>query len=148
MDGSGEQQVLCPFPHHTAHNLTYLENTPSAHVNMDKRLFHCKACGVGLNEKQFVERILGCDGNSATKILKVCEDAQSLFLWDETNQLSEEGKQLCKSFGISEQVAQELHIATPKGQPQSLVFPVPVYGQLMAARVYTPGGKPQVRSRA
>ena len=147
-DGSGEQQVLCPFPHHTAHNLTYLENTPSAHVNMDKRLFHCKACGTGLNEKQFVQRILGCDGNSATKILKACEDAQSLFLWDETNSLSTEGKQLCEQFGITEQVAQELHLATPKGQPHSLVFPVPVYGQLMDARVYTPGGKPKVRSRA
>jgi len=127
-DGSGEQQVLCPFPHHTAHNLTYLENTPSAHVNMDKRLFHCKACGTGLNEKQFVQRILGCDGNSATKILKACEDAQSLFLWDETNSLSTEGKQLCEQFGITEQVAQELHLATPKGQPHSLVFPVPYMG--------------------
>ena len=147
-EGGGEHQVLCPFPHHTAHNLTYLENTPSAHVNMDKRLFHCKACGTGLNEKQFVEKILGCDSNSATKILKTCETAQSLFLWDETNTLDTTGAALCAQFGITEDVAKELHLATPHGQPNSLAFPVPIYGQLMDVRVYTPGGKPKVRSRA
>ena len=147
-DPDGEHQVPCPFPHHTANGIAYFESNPSAHVNMEKRLFHCKACGTGLNEKTFVQRIFGCDNNSAAKILKVCEDTEDLYSWLQNNKLSAAGVDMCNKFGISETVANELHICTPPGLDNALAFPVAIYGQLWDVRTYAPGTKPKVKSKA
>ena len=146
-DPDGEHQVCCPFPHNTANGIAYFETNPSAHVNMEKRLFHCKACGTGLNERTFVQKVFGCDNNSAAKILKTCEDPEYLYHWLEENKLSAAGYDLCNKFGISKTVAEELHLATPTGMDNSLAFPVSIYGQLWDVRTYTPGGKPKVKSR-
>ena len=67
-DLSKEQAVLCPFPHKTDSGETYLENRPSAHVNTTEKLFHCKACGRGFNETQFIEEVFGCDYITAKKV--------------------------------------------------------------------------------
>ena len=37
-----EVAVCCPFTHHTESGMPYLENNPSAHVNTENGLFHCK----------------------------------------------------------------------------------------------------------
>ena len=41
-----EVNVACPFTHHTINGIPYLEANPSAHINTQERVFHCKACGV------------------------------------------------------------------------------------------------------
>ena len=55
-----ETAVCCPFPHHTNSGLEYQETNPSAHINLDKGLFHCKVCDKGLSETAFISELLGC----------------------------------------------------------------------------------------
>jgi hypothetical protein len=143
-----DQPVCCPFPHTTTNGLQYYEHRPSAHVNTEKHVFHCKACGLGYSEAQFIEHILGCSTLDSIRIQKAFESAESLYTWTETRKLSEAGLQLAESLGISKAIAEELHIASPTGQENSLQFPVFYYDQLMDIRTYTPGDDPKVRSRA
>lgn len=144
----GEQVVICPFEHHTASGLTYHENNPSAHVNTEKQVFHCKACGTGLSEAQFIERILCCTPADALRILKTFENADSKISWIETRHLEEETKLLANSLGIADNILTELNVTTPIGQPRSMQFPVFLYDQLMDIKTYTPGGNPKYRSRS
>lgn len=144
---SGEHQVLCPFPHKTGPNgLQYFENTPSAHVNMEKHLFHCKACGTGVNEKQFIQKVLGCTPASAAKILKACETTETLYTWSQ-NKLLPETRLLAHSLGISDDVLEELNIKSVLNKPLALEFPVLLYDQVVDIRTYTPGGHPKCKSK-
>ena len=65
---ASEVAVCCPFEHHTQTGIPYHETNPSAHVNTQDRVFHCKACGTGCNEVQFIEQILGCNFIGAKKL--------------------------------------------------------------------------------
>ena len=68
-----ETAVCCPFPHHTESGIAYLETRPSAHINLDKGLFHCKVCDKGLSTVAFIATIYGCSYESAAKINKAFE---------------------------------------------------------------------------
>jgi hypothetical protein len=50
---SGEVAVACPFPHTTENGKRYYETNPSAHINVEKGLFHCKVCGEKHSEASF-----------------------------------------------------------------------------------------------
>ena len=63
-----ETAVCCPFPHHTESGLEYYESNPSAHINIDKGLFHCKVCGEGLSEVGFIAKVLGTTFEKATEL--------------------------------------------------------------------------------
>ena len=52
-----ETAVCCPFPHHTESGVEYQETIPSAHINLDKGVFHCKVCEKGLSEVSFISEI-------------------------------------------------------------------------------------------
>ena len=143
-----EQAVCCPFPHSTGGNMTYLETRPSAHVNTSKQVFHCKVCGKGYSESQFICRVLGCSAVDALRILKNFAHAENLFTWKQTRTLTDKGKEVAKQFKISDAVLEELHIATPSGRDESLMFPVFLHGQLMDIRTYTPNGSPKIKSRS
>jgi hypothetical protein len=142
-----EQAVCCPFEHGEG-QFVYHENHPSAHVNTEKHVFHCKACGKGLNETQFIEQILHCSAVDAIRILKYFETADSRFEWKETRKLSHTGKELALNLGISEEVIAELDLATPIGKDNALQFPVFLYNQLLDIRTYTPTERPKVKSRS
>lgn len=145
---NGEQQVCCPFPHKTpTAQLEYFETRPSAHVNTLKHLFHCKACGRGYNEEQFIENILGCSNVDAVKVLKCFEAGEDNICWLQNRHLSDAGKQLAKQLGIQEEVATQLQLATPTGAEGSLMFPVVAYDTVIDIRTYTPGGDPKVKSK-
>lgn len=146
-DSHSEQQVPCPFEHHTASGQPYMESNPSAHVNTEKSVFHCKACGTGYSELQFLEKILGCTPTNAVRILKAFDHAETRATWTQSKELSAEGLDLGKQLGISEEVLTALQIATPHGTNESLQFPVFLYDQLMDIRTYNPGSKPKMRSR-
>lgn len=144
-DISGEHAVLCPFPHHTSNNIAYYENRPSAHVNLDKGLFHCKSCGAGFNETSFIQEVLGCDIATALRLVEIFKNDEELYTWEQYTKLTEAGLNRIKSFGISEKVARELHMITTESL--SIQTPVFIYNHLIDIRTYNPGGDPKVTSR-
>lgn len=148
-DLSKEQAVLCPFPHKTDSGETYLENRPSAHVNTTEKLFHCKACGRGFNETQFIEEVFGCDYITAKKVQMAFMTEETIEDWDLTTEISKETASRARSLGISDTVIESLKIRTPNNMTERnvIAFPVEMYGALLDIRKYNPGAQPKVRSR-
>lgn len=144
-DVSSETNVCCPFPHSFGH----YESHPSAHFKTDDQgtVFNCKTCGASHNDVTFAEAILGCSPKYAHKIALRCKDCQSIYEWRLSTPLSEGGRKLANSFGISNEVIKELDIQEPMGlEGQALCFPVTLYDNIVDVRTYTPGGSPKVKS--
>lgn len=146
-EGSGEHQVCCPFDHHTPNGIPYKETRPSAHVNCEKKVFHCMACGAGYSEAQFIQRILGCSYMDAKRLQRCFNTIEDYTMWKTETNLSEATKQRAMSFGITETVIEELDIATPTGAKDIISFPVFMYDHLVDVRNYDPGASPKVKSR-
>lgn len=149
LDNQREQPVLCPFPHKTDSGEPYLENRPSAHINTLDKLFHCKACGRGFNESQFIQEIFGCDYITAKKLQLAFNTEETIEEWDSTVTLSKETASRARSLGISDTVIEALKIKTPNyaSQQNLIAYPIEMYGALLDIRVYNPGGNPKIRSR-
>lgn len=131
-----ETAVCCPFPHSTESGYEYFETNPSAHINLDKGLFHCKVCDKGLSETSFIAEVLGCSYESAVKIAKMFTTKEDEFSWDNNTELTDEIKQKCLDLGISESVIEELKIRTEFGD--EIAFPVIMYGKVVDVRSYRP----------
>ena len=141
-----ETAVCCPFPHHTASGIEYNETNPSAHINLDKGLFHCKVCDKGLSEVAFISEILGCRYEEAIKISKMFTTKEDRFTWENNVELSPEIKQKCLDLGISEAVINELSLKTELGD--EIAFPVFMYGKVVDVRSYRPQDRAnKIRSR-
>lgn len=140
-----EVNVPCPFPHRTVNGVTYLESNPSAHVNTQDRVFHCKACGVGHNETSFIQQILGCSFIYAKKLLNCFKTEEDLMQWKHDTELSDTSRALAHQLGISDEVLSELNVASTDNN--SLMFPVFMYDHLLDVRKYNPGSKPKIKSR-
>ena len=140
-----ETAVCCPFPHHTASGHEYQETIPSAHINLDKGLFHCKVCDKGLSEVAFIAEILGCSYESAIKISKMFTTKEDRFTWKD-NTISPEIQELCLKLGISKEVIEELELKTELGD--EIAFPVFLYGKVVDVRSYRPQDRAnKIRSR-
>ena len=149
LDSTKEQPVNCPFDHHTASGIPYKETRPSAHVNTEKGVFHCKACNTGLSELQFIQEILGCNYIQAKKLQNAFSTDETLAEWEESVPLTQETKKRALELGISEEVIKELKIRTPfpPFRQNILAFPVFMFDHLIDIRNYDPGGQPKIRSR-
>ena len=142
-----ETAVCCPFPHHTESGIEYNETNPSAHINLDKGLFHCKVCDTGLSEIAFISKVLGTSYESASKIAKMFTTKEDKYTWNKNYQISEDIKSKCLSLGISETVVDELEIKTEFGD--EIAFPVFMYGKLVDVRSYRPHDRAnKIKSRA
>lgn len=142
-----ETAVCCPFPHHTESGIEYYETNPSAHINLDKGLFHCKVCDTGLSEIAFISKVLGTSYESASKIAKMFTTKENKYTWNKNYQISEDIKSKCLSLGISETVVDELDIKTEFGD--EIAFPVFMYGKLVDVRSYRPHDRAnKIKSRA
>lgn len=140
-----ETAVCCPFPHHTVSGHEYQETIPSAHINLDKGLFHCKVCDKGLSEVAFIAEILGCSYESAIKISKMFTTKEDRFTWKD-NTISPEIQELCLRLGISKEVIEELELKTELGD--EIAFPVFLYGKVVDVRSYRPQDRAnKIRSR-
>lgn len=146
-DDSREVAVCCPFDHHTINGLVYKETNPSASVNTQEKLFHCMSCGAGYSEAQFIQELFGCSYIAAKKIQRCFDNEEDLDMWEESTTLTEASKQRALALGISENIIQELRIATPPGSTDLISYPVFMYDHLVDVRVYNPGSKPKVKSR-
>lgn len=143
-----ETAVCCPFDHYTGDNIAYKETHPSAHINVEEGLFHCKACGRGFNELQFIQETLGCDYVHARKIQQAFETDYDITAWDAEAPCSAATLARTKALGVSEKVIKALHIGTPpKPFPEDMIaIPVFMFGHLIDIRYYNPGHTPKIRS--
>lgn len=146
-EGFKETAVCCPFDHYTSNGIAYKETNPSAHVNTIEHLFHCKVCGIGYSEPQFIQQIFDCSFIDAKRIQRVFETQEDILLWRNETSLSEHSKNILRNFNITDEVAEELNIATPISDENALSFPVFMYGHLMDIRTYNPEAQPKCKSR-
>ena len=147
-EGFKETAVCCPFDHFTSNGLAYKESNPSAHANTIEHLFHCKVCGVGYSETQFIQQIFGCSYLDAKRIQRVFQSQETRLEWLKETQLTDKAKETASQFGISERTLEELNVASALQQEDALMFPVFMYGHLMDIRTYHKDNKPKCKSRA
>jgi len=105
VEGAGEVAVCCPFDHYTGNGLPYKETNPSAHVNTLERLFHCKVCGIGYSEAQFLQQIYGCSYMNAKRLQRCFDTPEDRLMWNTTVQLTEASKERLLSLGISDKLS-------------------------------------------
>lgn len=140
-----ETAVCCPFPHRTESGFEYTETNPSAHINLDKGLFHCKVCDKGLSETAFISELLGCSYESAVKIAKLFTTREDVYTWKQL-ELTDEIKELCQRFNITQEVIDELLLKTEVGD--EIAFPVIMYNKVVDVRSYRPQDRAnKIRSR-
>lgn len=145
-DEKTEVAVCCPFPHYTESGLEYMESHPSAHVNTEENLFHCKVCGESGSEITMISKLLGCSSPVAHKLQRCFNSDETIEEWDKEN-LTEATKNRALNLGISQHVIDELHIKTPTYTEDIIAFPVFMYNHLIDVRQYNPGGNPKIKSR-
>lgn len=147
VEGTGENAVLCPFPHTLSDGTPYYESRPSAHVNMTNHCFNCKVCDRGYNEQTFISAITGCTEEHRHKLEALfAKELANRVEWENSTQLTEDSHEKALSLGISEEVIKELRIKTPTEEQDTLAFPVFVYDTLVDIRIYDPGNTPKIRS--
>lgn len=144
---SGEQAVCCPFPHKTSSGVEYLETRPSAHVNTEKHVFHCKVCGKGLSEAQFTTEILGCTYAEELKLRRCFANDEDIVAWNNETTLSDITREKAHAFGITDEVLDELHVASSQDLHDHITFPAFMFDHLIDCRVYRPGEKPKLLAR-
>lgn len=141
-----ETAVCCPFPHQTSNGIEYEETNASAHINIDKGVYHCKACGKSLSEVGFISEILGCDYTVALKIKNMFGDyVEDIDAWSNTRTLTKEGLQYLHSLGITDKVIEELHLKS--NDANHIHFPVTLLNYVLDVRTYNPKGNPKVKSK-
>ena len=143
---SGEVAVNCPFPHYNG-NVRYFETVPSAHINVDKRVYHCKVCGAQHSEVGFFSEVLRVDYAAAYKLMNHIENSAINVRWNTAMhnlKTEQKPKALLRDLHITEQAANELKLGY---EGEGISFPVYVYDQILDVRKYNPGHVPKVRSR-
>lgn len=144
----GEVAVTCPFLHTTSDGRKYLETVPSAHINVEKGVFHCKACGEKHSEASLFVAKAGVPYAKAVEIINELETNFIVANWNvAVNALKTHSpsQALLKKLKISQSAADFLKIGF---EGEGISFPVFVYGQLMDVRKYRPDQRPKVLSRA
>lgn len=144
-EGEGEQAVCCPFPHTNTAGEQYLEANPSASVNTDDPVMHCKVCNTGWSESSFIRDKLLATPNHSIRLAHMFKTDETLRKWKATPMT--DVVELAESLGISAEVARALHVAGDPDEPGMIMFPVFMYNKLLDIRKYTPNGKPKVRGR-
>jgi len=146
--GAGtEEAVHCPFPHVTPNGMQYYESNPSAHVNLEKRLIHCKVCGEGFNELQLIHKLFGCELITAKRIQNNFQTNETVEQWDSEVALTNHTIEKLAEMGINKETIEHLKIKSSPMHQDEICFPVTMYGHLLDIRKYSPGTHPKVRSR-
>ena len=145
-NSSGEVAVNCPFPHYSG-EVEYFETVPSAHINVEKSVYHCKVCSKQFSEAGFMSEVLGIEYAKAIELLRHLETNYLSVRWNTARHFlkTEAGaKSLLSKLKISMETAEELHIGY---EGKGLGFPVYVYDKIVDIRTYSPDSKPKVKSR-
>ena len=110
--------MLCPFPHYTANGIPYQEHKESASVNLTRRLFHCKVCEAGYNERQFIKEVEDCSLTNASRLETIFKNENGTR--QEWERQYKPAYEQAEKFGITKQVVNDLHITTTNGAFQLL----------------------------
>lgn len=141
---NNEIDVLCPFPHGDS-AVPYYETRPSAHINIQKGVYHCKTCAAegrfnngGLSEVEFFARIYRVTYEQAVRLMhnitKQANDDMSTWLTAMQNlQANGELITYLAQRGIAAQTAWQYQLGY---LGEGIVYPVFVHGQLMDKRTY------------
>lgn len=141
-----ETAVCCPFEHRLSNGEPYFETNASSHINLDKGLFHCKVCNVGLTETSFISKLLGCSYEDAVKVGRQFHTDADRFTWEES-ETPPDIRQRCIELGISSEVVDELEIRTTTGD--DIAFPVFMFDKVVDVRSYRPQDREnKIRSRS
>lgn len=145
---NGEANVLCPFEHDKGY-----DTRPSAHINLDKGVFHCKTClaegrSGGMSEVGFISEMYGITYEKAIAYLGKFSDFEELpDVWETTTDAlmnTEYADYLRNERGLNDDTIRKYQLGyTGDG----IRYPVLVYGQLCDVRTYQPDGSPKMRSR-
>lgn len=150
---NNEADVLCPFEHEKG-----FETRPSAHINTDKGVFHCKTCAAegrfnegGLSEAAFVSKIYSVSYTQAIRFLSAFEDktetvedwagAVTALLGHNT------AVEYLNNRGITVDVIREYRLGY---NGSGIVYPVFVNGILLDKRVYNMNpapSEPKIKSQ-
>jgi hypothetical protein len=147
-NSSGEVATTCPFPHTNVQGEVYFETNPSAHINIEKGLFHCKVCGESHSEVGFFVAQTGVEYPKAVEILSNLDKNQINTNWiiaENALKTSSITQTLLQKLNINSNTTTNLRLGF---EGEGVSFPVFVYDQLMDVRKYRPGQKPKVISRA
>lgn len=140
--GNGEYNVVCPFIHKDHAGNEYKEQRPSAHINPNNSVFHCKSCGVGISEASFLTKVEGMNYRDALKAIKLMEgDIAATWETRHYNLLtSPTMMKMVDDLGITS-VAKELQLGF---NGSGIDFPVFMYGEILDIRNYEPERTPKV----
>lgn len=136
-----EMHVLCPFPHtDPTTGEKRLEKNPSAHINIDKSVFHCKACDIGISEPAFLAKVQGISYPQALQMLAEMEDKEDEDSWSTfVNNLKQSD---VKMNELLELKLNDMVDTLQLGYAGSgIIFPIFVYGEKLAECEYHPNPK-------
>lgn len=144
----GEYTVRCPFEHEEASSRT-------AHVNLDKAVFHCKVCraegkfeGGGLSEIGFISAYYKISYPEALIMKETLVGDDSISLWDgfeENLWKSEMNLDILRTRrGITDSTTKTYKLGY---RGDGIMYPVFIFGELCDVRTYDPDGKPKMKSQ-
>lgn len=149
--GEKEVAVCCPFPHVKADGTPYYDHNPSASVNLQKRVWNCKACGRGGNEVQMIQELFGCTSARARKFLNMLQrniSRETLLTQRDGYELTDDLFKQASNIGMYDKnVLEALDIMVEKVNDH-YEYSIPVYymGMTVDVRTYRPGCTPKVLS--
>lgn len=143
---NGEYSVCCPFEHKDHQGNSYKEINPSAHINPESSVFHCKVCAKGYSEAVFITKMEGISYKNALILLTEMDNAKTDEWLEKMINLknSPVKMQWLASLGI-DSVIDDLQLGF---SGEGVDFPVFVYGDLLDVRNYTPTRDPKVKSNS
>lgn len=139
----GEMFVKCPFPHTDPETgETYRETRASAHVNLDKSVFHCKVCKTHHSEVSFYASIHHMTYRQALELIELSE--KTIDNWTGKEELltsTPTALKLIEDFGWQE-VYEEVRLGY---EGAGISFPVLMNDVLMGSCRYVPDGDPKTK---
>ena len=145
---NGEANVCCPFEHDKG-----FDTRPSAHINLEKGVFHCKTCHAegrhgGMSEIGFISELYNISYESAIAYLGKFSDYEELpDAWESTTDAlmaTEYADYLRNERGLTDDTIRRYQLGyTGDG----IRYPILVYGQLCDVRTYQHDASPKMRSR-
>ena len=145
---NGEANVLCPFEHDKG-----FDTRASAHINLEKGLYHCKTCHAegrhgGMSEVGFISELYGITYEKAVAYLGKFSDYEELpDAWEITTDAllqTEYADYLRNERGLTDETIRRYQLGYAG---DGIRYPILVYGQLCDVRTYQPDGQPKMRSR-
>lgn len=136
-----EMFVKCPFPHTDPETgEQYYETRPSAHINLDKNVFHCKVCKAAHSEVSFYAAINKVSYRQALELIELSERVvDNWTVKEEALEKSPKAKEIIYKFKW-ENVYRDLRIGY---EGAGISFPIFMNDVLMGSCRYVPDGEPK-----